>query len=197
MREEIKVMGQKGDALRQRIVAAADQLFYIQGYENTSFSDIAEAVDISRGNFYYHFKSKDDILSAVLDARLEDIRAMLEEWENQYPDPKQCIARYIDLLTTNQANVIKYGCSLGSLCSELTKLNHGMQNQATDILVLFRDWLTLQFRKLGQKKNATQHAMHLLARNQGIASMSNAFEDTKFLQSEVKQLKTWLDEITA
>ena len=72
-------MGQKGDALRQRIVAAADQLFYIQGYENTSFSDIAEAVDISRGNFYYHFKSKDDILSAVLDARLEDIRARSEE----------------------------------------------------------------------------------------------------------------------
>ncbi|MGD9385294.1 MAG: TetR/AcrR family transcriptional regulator, partial [Thioalkalispiraceae bacterium] len=49
-------MGNKGEAIRQRIVAAADQLFYQHGYENTSFSDIADAVGISRGNFYYHFK---------------------------------------------------------------------------------------------------------------------------------------------
>ncbi|HSX63230.1 MAG TPA: helix-turn-helix domain-containing protein, partial [Pseudoxanthomonas sp.] len=51
-------------ATRDHIVEAADQLFYQQGYERTSFSDIAEAVQISRGNFYYHFKSKDEILDA-------------------------------------------------------------------------------------------------------------------------------------
>ncbi|MGI9514997.1 MAG: TetR/AcrR family transcriptional regulator, partial [Anderseniella sp.] len=44
---------------RDHIVAAASQLFYRQGYEHTSFADIAGAVRISRGNFYYHFKTKD------------------------------------------------------------------------------------------------------------------------------------------
>ncbi len=190
-------MGQKGDALRQRIVAAADQLFYKQGYENTSFSDIATEVNISRGNFYYHFKSKDDILSAVLNARLEDIRTMLARWEKQYSDPKQCLTRFIDLLSSNQTDVTKHGCPIGSMCTELTKLNHGMQDRATEIFTLFRDWLTTQFRLLGHKQNASQHAMHLLACSQGVASISNAFKDAKFLQSEVKKLKIWLDEITA
>ena len=46
---------------RDQIVEAADRLFYRQGYEHTSFADIADAVQISRGNFYYHFKSKDEI----------------------------------------------------------------------------------------------------------------------------------------
>ena len=189
-------MGQKGDALRQRIVAAADQLFYEQGYEHTSFSDIADAVEISRGNFYYHFKSKDDILSAVLDARLEEIHAMLEEWQTKYPDPKQRIARYIDILTTNQTSIAKHGCPIDSLCTELTKLSHDMHDQAIDIFALSRDWLSTQFRQLGQTRNAKQLAMHLLARGQGIASIANAFGDTKFLQSEVKNLKAWLDEVT-
>ena len=46
-----------GQTTRDQIVQAADQLFYRQGYEHTSFSDIADSVKISRGNFYYHFKS--------------------------------------------------------------------------------------------------------------------------------------------
>ena len=51
---------------RETIVEAADDLFYRQGFEHTSFSDIAERVQISRGNFYYHFKSKDEILEKSL-----------------------------------------------------------------------------------------------------------------------------------
>lgn len=38
---------------RQEIVEKADLLFYQRGFENTSFADIADAVGISRGNFYY------------------------------------------------------------------------------------------------------------------------------------------------
>lgn len=46
---------------RARIVAEADRLFYERGYEATSFADVADAVGISRGNFYHHFKSKDTL----------------------------------------------------------------------------------------------------------------------------------------
>ena len=69
-------MGEK--STRERIVDAADRLFYERGYEPTSFADIANAVEISRGNFYHHFKSKDDILHAVIELRLEKTRGMLE-----------------------------------------------------------------------------------------------------------------------
>ena len=53
---------------REHIVRAADELFYKQGFEHTSFADVAHAVGISRGNFYYHFKTKDEILAAVIGA---------------------------------------------------------------------------------------------------------------------------------
>ena len=61
---------------------AADRLFYRQGYEHTSFADIADAVRISRGNFYYHFKTKDEILDAVIDgAARQRPSATLARWE--------------------------------------------------------------------------------------------------------------------
>lgn len=64
-------------ATRDHIVEAADGLFYRRGYEHTSFSDIADAVGISHGNFYHHFKSKDEILDAVIRKRLTDTEKML------------------------------------------------------------------------------------------------------------------------
>ncbi len=190
-------MGNKGDALRQRIVTAADQLFYRHGYENTSFSDIADAVGISRGNFYYHFKTKDEILDAVIDHRVKDIEIMLNEWAAENPDPRQRILHYIDILTNNQNDIKSHGCPIGTLCTELAKLQHDMQRNANEMLTVMRDWLTIQLKELGVGKDARQVAMHLLARSQGIATITNAFDDPVFLRKEVKRLKTWLDDVIA
>ena len=65
---------------RASIIEKADTLFYEGGFEATSFADIAAAVGISRGNFYHHFKTKDDILDAVICRRIESTGAMLELW---------------------------------------------------------------------------------------------------------------------
>mgnify|MGYP001818999964 FL=1 len=190
-------MGQKADTLRQRIVAEADQLFYEQGYENTSFSDIADAVGISRGNFYYHFKTKDEILNAVIATRVSDIEAMLNQWTAEYPNPRQRILHYIDILTNNQENIKQHGCPIGTLCTELAKLHHQMREDANQMLTVMRDWLTTQLKEHGLGKEAKQVAMHLLARSQGIATITTAFEDQAFLRQEVKRLKLWLDEVIA
>ena len=52
-------MGKKGEGNRQRIVDAAEDLFYKSGYNQTSFQDISDATDIPRSNFYYYFKTKE------------------------------------------------------------------------------------------------------------------------------------------
>lgn len=178
---------------RDHIVEAADQLFYRQGFEHTSFADIASAVKISRGNFYYHFKSKDEILDAVIELRLANTRNMLEQWENAAHEPADRIRSFIHILIANQAKIKNYGCPVGTLCSELAKLNHGSQAAANKLFALFRGWLRKQFRLLGRKADADALAMHLLARSQGVATLANAFHDEKFIKQEVKQMCDWLD----
>lgn len=186
-------MSDKGT--RERIVEAADELFYQQGYDQTSFADIANAVQISRGNFYYHFKTKDEILQAVIDKRLASLRQMLSGWNQDLPDPAQRIDRYIDILITNQANIKHYGCPVGTLCSELAKLRHASRAEANALFTLFRDWLAEQFRLLGHQAHAEALAMHLIARGQGISTLANAFHDEQFLEQEVQQLHQWVQDL--
>ena len=181
---------------RDHIVEAADQLFYRQGFEHTSFSNIADTVQISRGNFYYHFKSKDEILDAVINLRLANTSKMLERWEIEGQHPADRIASFIHIWIANKADIKRYGCPVGTLCTELAKLNHTSQGQANRLFTLFRTWLGRQFAALGRKADADALAMHLLARSQGVATLANAFHDEKFIRHEVKQMHNWLRSCT-
>ncbi|HEY5964103.1 MAG TPA: TetR/AcrR family transcriptional regulator [Xanthobacteraceae bacterium] len=188
-------MGEK--PTRDQIVQAADRLFYRQGYEHTSFSDIADAVQISRGNFYYHFKTKDEILDAVIGARLASTREMLEQWEIEGDRPEDRIRSFIHILIANRADIKRYGCPVGTLCSELAKLGHASKAEANQLLTLFRTWLRRQFTLLGREADADALAMHLLARSQGVATLANTFHDEKFIRQEVKQMCDWLQSCAA
>ena len=178
---------------RANIVAAADDLFYRRGFTHTSFADIADIVGISRGNFYFHFKSKDEILEAVIELRLANTALMLEQWEHAGKTPVGRIRQFIDMLTTNQIDIKRSGCPIGSLCTELAKLNHASQKEANRLFTLFRSWLRSQFEALGRKRDADALAMHILARSQGIATLANALRDDQFIREEVRQMHAWLD----
>lgn len=51
---------------RNEILDAAEQLFVTKGFDGTSTNDILEKVGIARGTLYYHFKSKEEILDAMI-----------------------------------------------------------------------------------------------------------------------------------
>jgi len=178
---------------RDQIVEAADRLFYRRGYEHTSFADIADVVRISRGNFYYHFKTKDEILDAVINARLANTRTMLDRWEVEGKTAADRIRSFIHILLANRSDIKRYGCPVGTLCSELAKLGHASQGEANKLFTLFRTWLSRQFTLLGHEADADEFAMHLLARSQGVATLANAFHDETFIKQEVEQMCDWLD----
>lgn len=177
---------------RDHIICAADELFYQQGYEHTSFADISGAVKISRGNFYHHFKTKDDILQAVIDHRITNTRNLLSDWEQESHSPVQRICCFVKILTTNQSKIMLYGCPVGTLAAELSKLDHHAQPEAVKLFTLFRDWLADQFSHLGHGERADALAMHLLARSQGIAALASAFQDVDFVKQEVDDACTWV-----
>lgn len=179
---------------REQIIHAADLLFYEQGFEPTSFADIAKQVKISRGNFYYHFKSKGEILQAVIEQRMADTRAMCAAWETEQPTAKERIRCYLRILLTNWDKIKHYGCPVGTLSSELMKLNHSSQAQARAIFSVFREWLAQQFILLGCEAEADQLAMQVLAWSQGVATLGQTFQDRALVEHEVARMCTWLDD---
>jgi len=57
----------KAQATREKILRAANDLFYLQGYNATGVDRIIAAAGITKGNFFYHFRSKEELALAVLD----------------------------------------------------------------------------------------------------------------------------------
>jgi len=68
---------------RRELEAAAAKLFSDKGYADTSVSDIVKAVGVAQGTFYYHFKSKDEVLEAVVE---RIIRGLAEEVQRTVED---------------------------------------------------------------------------------------------------------------
>ena len=176
---------------RRQIVEAADTLFYENGFVATSFADIAKSVGLSRGNFYYHFKTKDEILGAVIDLRLSNTQAMLDAWQ-EAASPAERIKGFIDVLIVNRVQIMKDGCPVGTLANELAKLDHAARRDAARVFALFRGWLRRQFIALGRESDADELALHVLMRSQGIATLAAAFRDETFIRREVEDMKDWV-----
>lgn len=185
-------MRDRGESNRLRIVSAADDLFYTHGYNQTSFSDIAEETGIPRGNFYYYFKTKEDILLAVLDQRLQQVNDMLQRCDKYSQDPKQRLLYFVEILIREETNVVKYGCPMGTLSSELAKTSGSLQQKAATVFATMSDWLESQLVQIGFADRAEEIALEILARLQGTTVIANVYRDHEFLRRSVKQHKHWL-----
>ena len=68
---------ERGRRTRERVVAAAHEVFVARGFNDTRMSDIAEQAGVSHGTVYVYFDSKADVLQAVVTQLLDDIAAEL------------------------------------------------------------------------------------------------------------------------
>ncbi len=189
-------MGTKGSANRQRIVDAADHLFYSRGYNQTSFSDISDETGIPRGNFYYYFKTKEDILAAVVDARLLEFKSMLQICETSTSDPLQRLHALTQFPLQHEVQVLQYGCPIGSLSSELVKEQDTEISKArlTAVFDLLKNWIKEQLNNLGQDIRSDDIAKDLLAKMQGVILIANVYNDTDFLHRGIKDIQSWLNQ---
>ncbi len=64
---------------QERIVDTSIKLFIEKGYEQTTIQDILDALKLSKGGLYHHFKSKEEILEAVKEKRAQYAADMLRE----------------------------------------------------------------------------------------------------------------------
>jgi AcrR family transcriptional regulator len=66
---------EKGKATRERLVAAARELFSERGYDGTSIDAVLESAGVARGALYHHFDTKEALFDAAFDRVVADIAA--------------------------------------------------------------------------------------------------------------------------
>jgi AcrR family transcriptional regulator len=85
----------ESDSLRKDIIAQSAALFREQGYANTTVRDIAAAVGIQPGSWFYHFKTKQDILLAVVEQGLAQSLAEVEAIAAQSLPPRTAFRQLV------------------------------------------------------------------------------------------------------
>ncbi|MET3853397.1 TetR/AcrR family transcriptional regulator [Rhizobium sp. OAE497] len=73
-------MKQPTESTRDRIVNAAAKLFYGQGIRAVSVDAVAEKAGVTKRTLYYHFDSKDDLITAYLEGRDQPNLALFQKW---------------------------------------------------------------------------------------------------------------------
>ena len=194
-RDSMTAMSTKGEEKRQRIIDAANALFYHKGFASTSFADIASTADIPKGNFYFYFRTKDALLQAVVDDRLARMGARLAGWrEEEGTSPRQRLHRIVDLPASDKHEISQFGCPMGTLSAELGK-NHTTNH---NFLVAMYDQLLAEAEaaliEMGRSQTDAKHqARHLIVRLQGAATMAHAYHDEHWISDETKAVHEWVD----
>ena len=121
---------------RLTILNKAFELIYSKGYQTTSIDDIIATTQVTKGAFYYHFKTKDEMGIAIIEEILKPV--MLENFikpiENSV-NPLDDLYNMISyLLLEDPFLQVKYGCPVGNLTQEMTPWNNQFSKILTELV---------------------------------------------------------------
>lgn len=190
--ETARGSGSKRRGKRERLLAAAGELVYRQGVERTTLADIAEAADVRVGNLYYYFKTKDDIIAAVIQARVDQLGAAFAALEREHRRPGARLKALVGVVAEQRGSIAQFGCPYGTLCSELVKRGDGVELLAARLMRVVLGWVEQQFRLMG-RRDAHDLAVEFVAAYQGGAVLTSALGQPELMARHARRLGRWVD----
>jgi AcrR family transcriptional regulator len=179
---------------RERLVAAAGDLLHRQGVAATTLAQVADAAEVPPGNVYYYFKTKDDLVRAVIESRTEQAAAMLGSLQARR-SPAARLKALAHQWVEMRDLVARYGCPFGTLAAELDRREDGLDREAAKPIGLILDWAADQFRQIG-RRDARELAINLFSGVQGGALLANALRDPDVMTGQVRHLERWIDSLS-
>src|SRR6266568_3094979 len=191
----------KGAATRDQILDAAGRLIHLQGYHCTSLDDVLRESGVGKGNFYYYFKSKEDLGYAIIDRVMRGFieRTLEPVFSDPLGDPVAQIHMFLDRVLENQRqrNCVG-GCPIGNLASELSDVHEGFRRRLAEIFVQWRETLARTLRRgqaaarLSADCDPDGLAHFLVASLEGAILMSKMTKDITVMEQCVDELKRHL-----
>ena len=119
---------------RERIIEAALYLFWLQGYTATGIAEILQRSKANAGSFYYFFKTKEELLLAVLEFYIRSLNPIVvEPVFQEIADP---LERVFGILSFYRRNLIAtgctYGCPIGRLALEIPEEQFRVHKRLAD-----------------------------------------------------------------
>lgn len=118
---------------RERILAAASDLFYRHGIRAIGVDAIAEAAETNKMTLYRHFSSKDELVAEYLRRAAETLKASWQRLELEHPDPRARLHAWLEGVSSRIARGDDRGCPLANAAVELSAKDHPARRVIEDL----------------------------------------------------------------
>jgi AcrR family transcriptional regulator len=112
---------------RQRLLAAADELFYQEGVQSVGIDKVIERAGVAKASLYGNFSGKDDLVRAYLDARFAARRAAIEAKVALREAPREKLLAVFDAMAEAFARPNYRGCPFIRASAEMPAEASGRQ----------------------------------------------------------------------
>lgn len=185
---------------KEEILEAACRLISLKGFHQTSLDDILKASGVGKGNFYYHFRSKEELGYAMLERMVEAYRdGVLAPILRQGGDPLDQIFEFLErILEAQRQRGCTGGCAMGNLAVEMSDVHEGFRRRLAQIFDSWRREIERHLevaRQQGQLDPMTDPralAGFLLAVVEGGILLAKVAKEPGILEECIDQLKRHL-----
>jgi AcrR family transcriptional regulator len=155
---------------RERLLAAANELFYAEGVQTVGIDRIIERAGVAKASLYNLFGSKEELVAAYLASRHDRTTSRLTEAIDKVDDPRQKIMAVFDAQARQYQQPDFNGCAFIAASTEAPP--GGLVEQAAD---QFRAWIRAMFTDLAEQAGAGDpvglaRQLHLIYDGAGLAS---------------------------
>ncbi len=187
-------------ATRNHILDVAFRLIHKHGFKGTSTNQIIEKLECTRGAFFHHFPTKDDLGHALVDEVLHDL--IYERWIQPIlgkEDKLEAIsANFHHRIVTHKDSDVLCGCPLNNLTQEMSDKPE-FHNKIKAVLEM---WISETQKVLTQAKRSKQLPKHvdtrelaefIVAQEESVFSMSKALGSRSVMKSIYKSFTDYLN----
>ena len=168
----------------EQLVAAASRVIHERGAAATTLALVAAEAKVPLGNVYYYFKTKEELVEAVVRARTAELEAFLA-YGSSKATPLERLCAIVDAFRSRADDMVRVGCPFGALASELEKTEGGPS--ARILFSMQLDWMEAQLREL-RVPAARARAVELLAAIQGACLVAHALHDAALFKRRLGDL---------
>ncbi len=193
----------KSEATRLTILQKAFELIYENGYQTTSVDEIIATTQVTKGAFYYHFKTKDEMGLAIIR------ELMIPNFKNTFIEPFQNSVNPLDtiynlmynLLMENESLKVEYGCPASNFTQEMAPWNIDFTKALNELSLQWEKAMVDSIEKgkingvVKSSVNAKEVAVFTLSGYWGVRNLGKLENSKSVYLVYLKGLKSYFDSL--
>ena len=191
----------KASSTRMHILEQSFGLIYKNGYQATSIDKIIDTTQLTKGAFYYHFKTKEEMgIAMIKEVVAPRLNKLLIAPIKNSADPLERIYQTIKKNLIEDTDFdIQYGCPINNLIQEMSPIK---ENFKMTLQKVIEDWKKAIVKELenGKKTGVVNKeidsnavAEFIIVSYEGLRGTGKVYQNFKLYESYIKQLKFYLN----